>query len=119
MNREQRRKAEKNLMKSQNIDRQKAKQLVYLAEVRDAENAPDIPTGTAVKLNASKILATMKSGNSNYVKFVRENRKKLFHISRDDPRATAAIVVLQEDDGPKKWLFHTSDLIVVKEETNV
>ena len=106
-------------MKSQNIDRQKAKQLVYLAEVRDAENAPDIPTGTAVKLNASKILATMGSKSENYLTFVKENRGKLFHVSRDDPKAAPTIVTLKEDDSPKKWLFWTGDLIVVKEENDV
>lgn len=119
INREQRRKIESDLMKKQHIDRQKAKQLVYLSEVRDAENAPDIPTGTTVKLDTSKILSVTGDKNKNYLSFIKRNRNKVFHVSRDDPKATSTVVVLEEDDSPKKWLFWTGDLIVVEEESNV
>ena len=106
-------------MKKQSIDRKKAKQLVYLSEIRETGSAPEIPTGTAVKLDAAKILATMGNKNENYLTFVKENRKKLFHVSRDDPKTAPTIVTLKEDDSPKKWLFWTGDLIVVKEENDV
>ena len=37
----------------------------------------------------------------------------------DDPKANNAMVVLTEDKTPVKWLWHTSDLIVVKEGNDV
>ena len=115
MNREQRRAAESKLMNAQHIPRDKAKKLVYLQELRDREYAPEIPDGTPVKINAARILASMKGLNNKYIEFVKENRDKVFHVSRDDTKANNAMVVLDGDTSEKRWLFHTSDLIVVKE----
>lgn len=119
MNRQQRRLIEKNAMKEQDISRANAKKLVYLSGLRDKENAPDIPDGTAVKIDAARILSVHGKKNPKYLEFIKENRGKLFHVSRDDPKATNTIVVLEEDPTEIKWLFHVSDLIVVKEESNV
>ncbi len=106
-------------MKEQNISRSTAKKLVYLSELRDKANAPEIPDGTAVKIDTARILANHGNKLTNYLTFVKESRGKVFHVSRDDQKANNAMVVLKEDDSPIKWLFHTSDLIVVKEESNV
>ena len=106
-------------MKEQNISRKNAKKLVYLSEIRDRDNAPDIPDGTAVKIDAAKILSVHGKKNPKYLEFIKENRGKIFHVSRDDPKANNTMVVLVEDQTPVKWLWHTSDLIVVKEDANV
>jgi len=106
-------------MKEQNISRSTAKKLVYLSELRDKANAPDILDGTAVKINAARILANHGNKLTNYLTYVKEHRNEVFHVSHDDPKANSSMVILAEDDSPVKWLFHTSDLIVVKEESNV
>jgi len=106
-------------MKEQNISRSTAKKLVYLSELRDKANAPEIPDGTAVKIDAARILANHGNKLTNYLTYVKEHRGEVFHVSRDDPKANNAMVVLTEDKTPVKWLWHTSDLIVVKEGNDV
>ena len=106
-------------MKEQNISRSAAKKLVYLSELRDKANAPEIPDGTAVKIDAARILANHGNKLTNYLTYVKEHRGEVFHVSRDDPKANNAMVVFTEDKTPVKWLWHTSDLIVVKEGNDV
>lgn len=115
MNREQRRKQESKIMREQHISRENAKKLVYLSEIRDRDNAPDLPDGTAVKIDAAKILASRGTKNSKYLTFVKENRDKVFHVSRDDPKANASMVVLDGDETEPRWLWWCGDLIAVKD----
>lgn len=119
MNREQRRALESKLMREHHTSRANAKKVIYLAELRDKENAPDIPDGTAVKINAARILSNHGNKLTNYLTYVKEHRNEVFHVSRDDPKANKTMVVFAEDQTPVKWMWHTSDLIVVKEETDV
>lgn len=106
-------------MKEQNISRSTAKKLVYLSELRDKASAPDIPDGTAVKIDAARILSVHGKKNPKYLGFVKENRDKVFYVSRNDAKSTQTMVVLDGDLTEPRWLFHVSDLIVVREESNV
>lgn len=118
LNRAQRRKLEAKVMKEHGTSRENAKKLVYLSEVRDKDNAPELPDGAAVKIDVAKCLAVKGNvkKNPNYLTFVKENRGKLFHVSRDDPKCSQSIVVLEEDTSPVKFLFWTGDLIRIMEE---
>lgn len=118
LNRAQRRKLEAKVMRENNASRENAKKLVYLSEVRDKKSAPDLPDGTAVKIDAAKCLAVKGDSKKNpkYVEFIQANRGKVFHVSRDDPKATSTIVVLEEDESTPRWLWWCGDLIVIKEE---
>lgn len=106
-------------MREQNTSRDTAKKLVYLSEIRDRDNAPDIPDGTLVKIDAAKILASRGDKNSNYLTYVKENRNNTFRVSRDDPKATKTMVVLDGDTTKPRWLWFVGDLITLREETNV
>ena len=101
-------------------------QRIQLGEFDTKEDAYDayiqareIPDGTAVKIDAARILANHGNKLTNYLTYVKEHRGEVFHVSRDDPKANNAMVVFAEDKTPVKWLWHTSDLIVVKEGNDV
>ena len=118
MNRSERRKKESDLMKEYGINRKRAKQLVYLYEIREGVDFY-VPDGAAVKLNGQRIASVQASKNKRYLQFVKEHVDTTFHVSRDDKRCSEKIVVLEVDESSPKWLWHVTDLIVVEKETEM
>ena len=110
MNRETRRKLAKQLgVSMKQIDQILTPQIVDI-------NLEDLPDGERVKLKADKILANKKHLSEKYIKFVEENRDKIFTVTKyyngvgveKSQRYT-----LNEDTSPEKWIFHLTDLELV------
>lgn len=127
MNRKQRRKIENELMRKHKISREAAKRSVAAWEtmktVKEEHNDPelrqqvqDFADGTAVKINVDQILSEPTEKNENYLAFLQANRDRIFHVSRDDPKASETIVTLEEDTTKPHWLWSTINLIPVEED---
>ena len=104
-------------MRKNGLTRDEAKNIVYMFERRkdshDENETIEIHDGAAVLIDVEKITADRWIKNPSYLTYVNKNSGRLFHVSRDDPKANADVVVLEEDDSQVKWLFRTEDLIPV------
>lgn len=105
-------------MKKNKLSRSEAKKLVDAYDVQQMTPPSEIPDGAAVRLNVKRILALKTGKSAAYVEFVKKHSGQIFHVSRDDPKAGAQIVVLEEDESPVRWLWHCSDLILAEEAHN-
>lgn len=75
-----------------------------------------IPEGTKVKLNYDRIMEHKDELSEKYIKWVTEHKNDIFTCEKDDSlKDDDTRVQLAEDTNEVKWLFHTSDLILVDE----
>lgn len=120
MNREQRRKLQKDFVKK-GFDKDQAKKMVYLQDIREGnKEGSRLTDGTAVKIDVSRCLAVKgdKEKNPKYVEFVKANAGRVFHVQHQADKPDSSIVELLEDLTEPKWLFWEGDLIKIKEELN-
>jgi hypothetical protein len=106
MNREQRRKAEKNLRKKFHISQVSAEQIIKLQAVRQEFDI--IPEGTAVKLNLDKT----EKGNPKRNQWMEENKEKVFHVKYDPKYGEKPIMILLEEE--PLWIWCINELTVVE-----
>lgn len=79
----------------------------------------EIPTGTKVKINYDRIMKHKDELSDKYIEWITEHKDKIFTCEKDETLSdTDTRVQLAEDTNDVKWLFHTSDLILVDENGN-
>lgn len=112
MNREQRRKFEKQLRKH-SIDMGTFEQLRRIDQL---ESSSQIQTGQSVRINTQQIKKNVawKAMNPAYRQFVQDSKDKIFTAERLAGQY-AGMISLAEDTTEPKWVFHTIDLIPVVE----
>ena len=79
----------------------------------------DLPDGEKVKIKTDQILAKKEHLSEKYIKFVEENRDKVFTVTRYDNGVgldKSQRYTLNEDTSPEKWIFHISDLELALDE---
>lgn len=80
----------------------------------------ELPEGTLVKLKADRILEKKTELSENYIKWVEDNRDKVFTCEKDPSLVNdSKRVVLKEDTTEPKWIFHVSDLELVLDEKEI
>ena len=78
-----------------------------------------IPTGTKVKINYDRIMKHKDELSDKYIEWITEHKDEIFTCEKDETLSdTDTRVQLAEDTNDVKWLFHTSDLILVDENGN-
>lgn len=65
-----------------------------------------------VKINVDQILERGKYGEK-YLKFISENKDKVFTAKLDVDNCYTIMYILEEDDSYPKWLFWENDLEVI------
>lgn len=70
-----------------------------------------LPEGTKVQINIKKV----RKGNKLRAEFIDNNKDKIFTIKHDPKFNMKQIYSLEEDENRPRWLFHESELIVVRE----
>lgn len=116
MNREQRRTIIRQMIKANNITHKQAE----MAISQDKSLIP-LEEGAKVKINVIKIINSKdyKNLSSRYKEFIAKNGKKEFTVEWDKARKEKNskdkkyFVCLAEDPTQPKWLFWTSDLIIL------
>lgn len=82
-------------------------------------NIDQIPTGTKVKINYDRIMKHKDELSDKYIEWITEHKNEIFTCEKDETLSnTDTRVQLAEDTSEVKWLFHTSDLILVDEDGN-
>lgn len=80
----------------------------------------ELPEGTLVKLKADRILDKKQELSETYIKWVEDNRDKVFTCEKDPSLGDdSKRVVLKEDETEPKWIFHVSDLELVLDEKEI
>lgn len=113
MNRETRRK----LAKQMKISMKQLNELLTPQIV--SMNLEDLPDGEKVKIKADQILTKKEHLSEKYIKFVEENRDKVFTVTRYDNGVgldKSQRYTLNEDTSPEKWIFHLNDLELALDE---
>jgi hypothetical protein len=78
-----------------------------------------IPEGTKVKINYDRIMKHKDELSDKYIEWITEHKDEIFTCEKDESLSdTDTRVQLAEDTNEVKWLFHTSDLILVDENGN-
>lgn len=109
MNREERRKAQKNT----HIKNKKQMGQIIKAFTADKVWPEDqiLPEGTKVQINMKKV----RKGNELRAEFVNNNKNTIFTIKHDPKFNMKPIYCLEEDEHRPRWLFHESELVIVRE----
>lgn len=80
----------------------------------------ELPEGTLVKLKADQILSKKEELSDSYIKWVEDNRDRIFTCEKDPTlNNDSKRVVLKEDENEPKWLFHVNDLELVLDEKEI
>lgn len=114
MNRKERRDLKRTLA-SNGVPKQKAESYIIAYEtVRGRNHNPVFKNGDAVKLKTKSILEKRDTSSlsANYVKFITENKDKVFHVVRLEKYPGGEIVGLLEND---LYYFYSGDLMKIKE----
>jgi len=118
MNRGQRRKL--NLTENQG---KVFEELIQMAKIKKmSDDWKPIPEGTKVKLDFKRISSypnwnpnTDDFNHKRYVKWVESHLNEIFTVEYDEKhKINPTLVGLKEDTSIPKWLFDTSDLIIIE-----
>lgn len=116
MNRETRRK----LAKQMKISMKELNELLK-PQIVDI-NIEDLPNGEKVRLKADKILERKEHLSEKFIKFVEENKDKIFTVTKYDNgvgEENSQRYTLNEDNSPEKWIFHIGDLELALDENEL
>lgn len=70
-----------------------------------------------VKINVDEILSRKRSFSQKYLKFLDENKNKIFtaeYYSRIGKSPSKYFYTLKEDDSDIKWIFTADDFILIE-----
>lgn len=82
-------------------------------------NIEQIPEGTQVKINYDKVMEHKDELSERYISWITEHKNDIFTCEKDTTLPdNSHRVQLKEDSNEVKWLFNTSDLILVDENGN-
>lgn len=107
MNREQRRKLEKQLV-AKGATREQAKMLIQIHTDKGS-----LKEGDRVRLNMKSILEQPDYANMNpkYKQWVEDNKDKVFTVEYDEKHGeNSTLVCLREDESDPRWLFWVGNL---------
>lgn len=80
----------------------------------------ELPEGTLVKLKAEQILSKKEELSEKYIKWIEDNKEKVFTCEKDPNLPDdSKRVVLKEDENDPKWIFHVNDLELVLDEKEI
>ena len=116
MNRETRRK----LAKQMKISMKELNELLK-PQIVDI-NIEDLPNGEKVRLKADKILERKEHLSEKFIKFVEENKDKIFTVTKyvnGVGEENSQRYTLNEDNSPEKWIFHIGDLELALDENEL
>lgn len=105
MNREQRRKAEKNVKSKLKVSATTAKEIVKLQGVR--QELDPIPEGTKVKININNT----EKGNPVRNKWIDENQDRVFTVKYNPKWGENPIMVEFEEDNLWLWCINELDIV--------
>lgn len=114
MNRSQRRKL--NLTQEQG---KLMEELINMSKVKKVlDNWKPIAEGTKVKINVERIKTHPDYDRltDKYKNWIGLHKNDIFTVEYDEKfKVDPTLLCLKEDENPAKWLFHESDLIVIKD----
>ena len=116
MNRETRRK----LAKQMKISMKELNELLK-PQIVDI-NLEDLPDGEKVRIKADKILERKEHLSEKFIKFVEENKNKVFTVTKYDNGVgveNSQRYTLNEDNSLEKWIFHIRDLELALDENEI